>query len=262
MALVACGKERQHAGPAKSFLHGWHGRQDDEALRSLEGSASEQHERADAVEIDRLHLRQVERSGPAPAWCCDRIFIIDVRDGRSSPTMTESSPTRGPRRFHTLVHHAAVSSFGAYCPSMTYYVFNYSGGDREAAAALLRAKMFGVAPDERHRDDLAAGDVALIYVATEKVFVGCAELATPVHDWTASEADAYPGDSPSGVVLRHVDEWDPVVPMETVVRRIDPTASNPLVQQNAATGFPMGVVWITEDEYEAAVDLSHDRRAK
>ena len=64
-----------------------------------------------------------------------------------------------------------------------------------------------------------------------------------------SEADTHPGDSPRGVVLSHVEEWDPAVPMDAVVQRIDPTGSNALVQRNAATGFPMGVVWISADEY-------------
>jgi hypothetical protein len=138
---------------------------------------------------------------------------------------------------------------------MRHYVFNFSSGDRERAVALLRAKMWGVGGDEHHRDELAPGDLALIYVATERALIGRAELATAVHDWTPSEADAYPGDSPSGVVLSHVEGWDPAVPMDAVVQRIDPTASNPLVQDNAAAGFHLGVVWITEDEYEATLSV-------
>jgi hypothetical protein len=103
--------------------------------------------------------------------------------------------------------------------------------------------------------------ISLIYVATpEGAFIGRAELATAVHDWTPSEADAYPGDSSSGVVLSHVEEWDPAVPMEAAVQRIDPRASNPLVQANAAAGFRMGVVRITGDEFEAALALSHEAR--
>jgi hypothetical protein len=122
--------------------------------------------------------------------------------------------------------------------------------------------MWGVGGDERHRDELAPGDLALIYVATpEDAFVGRAEVATTVHDWGPSEADAYPGESPGGVVLSHVEEWDPAVTMEAVVRRIDPTASNPYVQANAALGFPMGVVQITGDEYDAAVALSRETQA-
>jgi hypothetical protein len=117
----------------------------------------------------------------------------------------------------------------------------------------------GVGRDERHRDSLVPGDLALIYLpAPDAEFIGRAELATAVHDWTPSEAEAYPGDSPSGVLLSHVEEWDPAVPMDTVMHRIDPTASNPLVQENAATGFRMGVVRITRDEYETALALSRE----
>jgi hypothetical protein len=144
---------------------------------------------------------------------------------------------------------------------MAQYLFNFSSGDRERAVSLLRARMWGIGGDERHRDALAPGDLALIYVATpEAAFIGRAELATAVHDWTPSEAEAYPGDSPSGVVLSDVEEWDPAVPMDAAVQRIDPTASNPLVQANAAAGFRMGVVRITGDEYEAVLDLSHEAR--
>ena len=117
--------------------------------------------------------------------------------------------------------------------------------------------MWGIGGDERHCDELAPGDLALIYLATpDQAFIGRAKLAAAFHDWTPSEADAYPGDSPGGVVLSHVEEWEPAVPMDAVVKRIDPTASNPLVQTNAAAGFRMGVVRITGDEYEAAVALS------
>jgi hypothetical protein len=142
---------------------------------------------------------------------------------------------------------------------MAHYLFNFSDGDRHQACALLQANMWGVGRHERHRDALAPGDLALIYLpAPETAFIGRAELATAVHDWTPSEAEAYPGGSPSGALLFHVEEWDPVVPMHTVVQRIDPTASNPRVQANAAAGFRTGVVRITGDEYEAALDLSRE----
>jgi hypothetical protein len=144
---------------------------------------------------------------------------------------------------------------------MAHYLFNFSDGDRQQATVLLRANMWGVGRDERYRDALAPGDLALIYLpAPEAEFIGRAELATAVHDWTPSEAEAYPGQSPSGVLLSHVEEWDPAVPMETVVQRIDPTASNPLVQANAAAGFRYAVVRITDDEYEATVALSREAR--
>jgi hypothetical protein len=144
---------------------------------------------------------------------------------------------------------------------MAHYLFNFSDGNRQQATVLLQAKMWGVAGDERYRDALAPGDLALIYLpAPEAEFIGRAELATAVHDRTRSEAEAYPGDSASGVLLSHVEEWDPAVPMDIVVKRIDPTGSNPLVQANAAAGFRMGVVRITDDEYEAALALSLEAR--
>jgi hypothetical protein len=143
---------------------------------------------------------------------------------------------------------------------MAHYLFNFSDGDREQAAALLDAKMWGIGGDERHSDEVAPGDVALIYVATVGEFIGRAELATVVHEWTPSEAEAYPGDSPSGAVLSDVEGWDSAVPMESVVARIDPTATKPLVQANAAAGFRMGVVRITGDEYATTLALSREAR--
>jgi hypothetical protein len=144
---------------------------------------------------------------------------------------------------------------------MAHYLFNFSSGDRQQAIARLQAKLWGVGEDERHRDALAPGDLALFYLpAPEAVFIGRAELATAIHDWTPSEAQAYPGDSPSGVLLSHVELWEPAVPMDAVVQRIDPTASNPRVQAHAVAGFPMDVVRITADEYEAALALSREAR--
>jgi hypothetical protein len=144
---------------------------------------------------------------------------------------------------------------------MSHYLFNFSAGGRERASALLRAKMWGVDRQERDCDALAPGDLALIYLSSpDEEFIGRAELATAVHNWTLSEAGAFPGDSPSGVLLSYVEQWDPAVPMATVVQRIDPSASNPLVQANAAVGFRMGVVRITGDEYENALALSREIR--
>ena len=144
---------------------------------------------------------------------------------------------------------------------MAHYLFNFSDGDRQRATDLLRAKMWGVRRDERNGDALAPGDLTLIYLpAPEAEFIGRAELATAVHDWTPSEAEAYRGDSSSGVLLSHVDEWDPAVPMDAVVRRIDPAASNPLVQANATAGFRRSVVRISAAEYENAVALSREAR--
>jgi hypothetical protein len=144
---------------------------------------------------------------------------------------------------------------------MAHYLFNFSEGDRQQATALVRAKMWAVGRHERHRDALAPGDLALFYLPyPEAEFIGRAELATAVRDWSPSEAAAYPGDSASGVLLCDVEEWVPGVPMDAVVQRIDPTASNPLVQANAAAGFRTGVVGITGDEYENALALSREGR--
>jgi hypothetical protein len=149
-----------------------------------------------------------------------------------------------------------------YVGRMARYVFNFSGGDRRQASALLRARLWAVDRGERHCGALAPGDVVLIYVpAPEATFIGRAEIVTAVHDWSPSEAVAYPGDAPCGVRLEHVEEWDPPVPMETVVRRIDPTGTNPLVQANASHGFRGAVVRITEEEYESALALSREPRA-
>jgi hypothetical protein len=85
---------------------------------------------------------------------------------------------------------------------MAHYLFNFSDGDRQRATDLLRAKMWGVRRDERNGDALAPGDLTLIYLpALEAEFIGPAELATAVHDWTPSEAEAYRGDSSSGVAI-------------------------------------------------------------
>jgi hypothetical protein len=118
----------------------------------------------------------------------------------------------------------------------------------------------GIGGDERHRNELAPGDVALIYVAspTGGVFIGRVELATDVREWAASEAAGYPGTSSSGVLLAHVERWDPPVPLGPVVTRIDPTGSNPVVQANAALGFRMGVVRITASEYEVALAVRRE----
>ena len=93
---------------------------------------------------------------------------------------------------------------------MAHYLFNFVNAEaaqrpalRERAAGFLRVRMWGIDADEAHRDALAAGDLVLVYLgAPGQEFIGRAELASAVHDWTASEAQAYPGDSPSGVECR------------------------------------------------------------
>jgi hypothetical protein len=69
------------------------------------------------------------------------------------------------------------------------------------------------------------------------------------------EAEACPADQSGGVLLADIEEWPRAVPLDVAVQRIDPTASNPYVQANAA-GFRSGVVQITAEEYATVVALS------
>jgi hypothetical protein len=147
-----------------------------------------------------------------------------------------------------------------YAPGVAYYLLNFVKGDaekgpalREQAAGFLRVRMWGIDADEPHRNALASGDPILIYLgAPEREFIGRAELASAVHDWTPSEARVYPGDSPSGVLLAQVEEWDPPVPMNTVLSQIDPAG-------NAKADFQAGVVRITANEYETALAVAAGR---
>jgi len=134
---------------------------------------------------------------------------------------------------------------------VAHFLFNVPAGERDAAAAQLRAQAWVIGEDEPHGDALAPGDLVLIYVAGPGGgFIGRAEVR------------ASAGASPGGVRLGDVERWDRAVPMSTVVARIDPTASNPLVQANATTGFGTAVVRITAGEYEAAVDACRRYQAR
>ena len=147
-----------------------------------------------------------------------------------------------------------------YAPEVAHYLFNFVKGDapegsppREQAAEFLRLRIWGIDADERHRNALAPGDYILIYLgAPEREFIGRAELASVAHDWTSSEAEAYPGDSPGGVSLAQVEEWDPPVPMSAVLSQIDPS-------ENAQGEFETGVVRITANEYETALAVAAER---
>jgi hypothetical protein len=133
---------------------------------------------------------------------------------------------------------------------VAHYIFNVAGGDASHATRFLRARMWDVGAEEPHRDALAAGDLALVYLAApERKFIARAELASAVHDWTPSEALMYPGDSPGGVLLAQVEEWDPPLPMRTVLSQIDRSAG-------ARADFEVGVVRITADEYETALAVA------
>jgi hypothetical protein len=143
---------------------------------------------------------------------------------------------------------------------VAHYLFTFVRGDaapqpalRERATGFLRVRMWGIDADEPHRDALAAGDLVLVYLgAPDREFIGRAELASAVHDWTPSEAQVYPGDSPGGVLLARVKEWDPPVPMSTVLSQIDPA-------ENARADFETGVVRITASEYETALAVAAGR---
>lgn len=138
---------------------------------------------------------------------------------------------------------------------MAHYLFNFVNAEapHDQAAGLLRVGMWGVDADEPHRDALAAGDLVLLYLgAPDREFIGRAELASAVHDWTPSEAQVYPGDSTSGVSLSHVEEWDPPVPMNAVLPRIDPAGG-------ARADFETGVVRITANEFEIALAVATGR---
>jgi hypothetical protein len=147
-----------------------------------------------------------------------------------------------------------------YAPGVAHYLFNSVKEDaakgpalREQASGFLRVRMWGIDADEPHRKALAPGDLVLIYLgAPEREFIGRAELASASHDWTSSEAQVYPGDSPGGVLLAQVEEWDPPVPMRTVLSQIDPA-------ENAKADFQAGVVRITANEYETALAVAAGR---
>ena len=143
---------------------------------------------------------------------------------------------------------------------MAHYLFNFVKEDAakgpallEQAAGFLRVRMWGIDADEPHRNALASGDLVLIYLgAPEREFIGSAELASAVHDWTPSEAQVYVGGAPGGVVLGLVEEWDPPIPMNTVLSHIDPRG-------NAKADFEAGVVQITPNEYETALAVAAGR---
>jgi hypothetical protein len=143
---------------------------------------------------------------------------------------------------------------------MAHYLFNFVRGDaapgpalRERATGFLRVGMWGIDADERHRNALAAGDLILVYLgAPERTFIGRAELASAVHDWTPSETQVYPGDSPGGVLLAQVEEWGTPVPMGAVLSQIDPA-------ENARADFETGVVRITANEFEIALAVATER---
>jgi hypothetical protein len=143
---------------------------------------------------------------------------------------------------------------------VAHYLFNFVGGSgatvsalRAQAAAFLRVGLWGIDSHERLGSALASGDLILIYLgAPAREFIGRAEVRSPVHDWTPSEAQVCPGDSPGGVVLAGVEEWEPPIPMEKVLSQIDPS-------ENAKADFRWSVVRITANEYETTLAVAAAR---
>ncbi len=135
---------------------------------------------------------------------------------------------------------------------MQHFIFNLADGDRERAKSFLQAKRWVVSRDERHRDALAPGDLALVFVALTREFVGRAEVKTTFLNPMPSDPATAP--AVSGVLLGDVEDWTRGVPLDLAVKRIDPKGSNPYVQANAA-GFRAGVVQITVKEYDIVVSL-------
>ncbi len=143
---------------------------------------------------------------------------------------------------------------------MPHFILNLPDDRRERAVAWLQAKAWALERGERHGGALTRGDRVLVHVGSPRCeFIGRAELATGLHDWTPLQGAAFPQRRPHGVLLAAVEVWPRAVPLEAVVRRIDPAGSNPQVQANAA-GFRSGVVLITADEYEAVMALSREAR--
>jgi len=141
---------------------------------------------------------------------------------------------------------------------MQHFIFNLADGDRARAKSFLHAKRWAFSREERHRDALAPGDLALVFVALTREFVGRAEIKTTFLDPLPSDP-ATSGTAVSGVLLGDVEDWTSGVPLAVAVQRIDPNGSNPYVQANAA-GFRAGVVQITVKEYDIVVSLRDGTR--
>ena len=136
---------------------------------------------------------------------------------------------------------------------MQHFILNLADGDRERAEFCLRAKRWAFSREERHRDALAPGDLALIFVALTREFVGRAVIKSAFLDPMPVDPAAS-GPAVGGVLLADADAWTSGVPLAVAVQRIDPMGSNPYVQANAA-GFRAGVVQITVKEYDIVLSL-------
>jgi hypothetical protein len=141
---------------------------------------------------------------------------------------------------------------------MKHFILNLADGDCERAKSYLRAKKWVFGREERHRDAVAPGDLALVFVALTREFVGRAEIKTTFLDPMPSDP-VTSGTAASGVLLGDAEHWTSGVPLDIAVQRIDPHGSNPYVQANAA-GFRAGVVQITVNEYDIVMSLRDTAR--
>lgn len=150
-----------------------------------------------------------------------------------------------------------VDNDSLYASAVAHYIFSLTDSDstdlrtlRERANGDLRAGMWGIDLDERHRESLEEGDVVLVYLgAPVREFVARAEVASPAHEWTPAEARQYPGHSHGGVLLSRIEGWDPPVAMSAVLPQIDPA-------EKARPDFDTGVVRITSGEFETAISVA------
>jgi hypothetical protein len=71
-----------------------------------------------------------------------------------------------------------------------------------------------ISSEEHHRDALAPGDVALVFVALTREFVGRFELKTTFLDPIPSDP-ATSGAAVSGVLLGDVEDWASGLPLTT-----------------------------------------------
>jgi hypothetical protein len=161
--------------------------------------------------------------------------------------IVDTAGSRQPRLVSCAVTHYILNSVAADAAPQTVL--------RHRVAARLAVAMWGVDRGEPHRDTLAAGDLALIYLgAPIWEFIGRAEVASAVHAWTSSEAHAYPGDTDGGIALAHVETWETPVAMDIVLARLAPS---PL----ARADFESGVVEISEHEYNTVLAVQAPTRS-
>jgi hypothetical protein len=141
---------------------------------------------------------------------------------------------------------------------MHHFIFNLADGDRDRAKSFLHAKRWVVNRGEHHRDALAPGDLALIFVALTREFVGRVELKTTSLDPMASDP-ATSAPAVSGVLLRRRRGLDE---RRAVGRRCDEDRSEgaqPLLTPRSQTPEKLGPA-STHASCVEDDDIPHTRR--